>query len=122
MKDFNNLEEIKKLDPGNVLESVQSFPDQCLQIWNDLKPINIQATNIKNIVICAMGASAYGGYITNTLFANEIKIPLYVVNDYHLPDFADSSTLVLLTSYSGTTEEVLSCAKETKEKIARLWF
>jgi glucose/mannose-6-phosphate isomerase len=37
-----------------------------------------------------------------------------------LPDYVDSNTLVVLTSYSGTTEEVLSCAKDAKAKNAKM--
>ena len=115
MKDLNNLEEIKKLDPKNVFGSTQMLYDQCWQIWQDVKDLNITAT-VENIIICGMGGSAYGGHVLKSMFDETLGKPLLVINDYNLPAFAGENTLVVLTSYSGTTEETLSCARKAKEK------
>lgn len=112
MTDLNNLEEIKKLDPKNVAGSTEMLAKQCQQVWEDIKKLNLPKLEPKNIVICGMGGSSYGGHVLKSAFSDSIKVPLVVVNDYHLPAFADSSTLVFLTSYSGTTEETISCANE----------
>lgn len=122
MIDLNNLEEIKKLDPKNVYESTEMFADQCEQIWNDSKSLNFpeEYKNVKNIVICGMGGSAYGGHVALSFFKSDLPVPIVVNNDYHLPFFADQNSLVILTSYSGSTEETLSCANETVEKNAKV--
>ena len=112
MTDLNNLDEIKKLDPKNVYGSTEMLSQQCEQVWDDVKKLNLPKLDPKNIIICGMGGSSYGGHVLKSLFADTLKAPLSVVNDYHLPAFADSSTLVFLTSYSGTTEETLSCSRE----------
>lgn len=122
MINLKNLEEIKKLDPKDVYGSTELFAKQCEQIWKEgeklLFPSEYQ--EIENIVICGMGGSAYGGHIVFSLYKDELKIPLYINTDYHLPAFVSEKTLVLLTSYSGSTEEVLSCAKEAFEKSAKV--
>lgn len=122
MIDLNNLEEIKKLDPKNVLGSVDMFADQCLQIWKEANEVSFpdEYKNIQNIVLCGMGGSAYGGYVVNALFKDQLPVPLISVNDYHLPKFVNDQTLVILSSYSGSTEEVLSCAKEAVKKQAKI--
>lgn len=108
---------MNNLDPKNVLGSTEMFSDQCKQIWEDAKKITFPAEyqSIKNIVVCGMGGSAYGGYIVSALFKDTLKIPLISNNDYTLPSFADENTLVILSSYSGSTEEILSCAEEAKK-------
>lgn len=110
------------LDPKNVLGSVEMFLDQCEQIWQEAKsllfPDNYK--QIKNIILCGMGGSAYGGYVASSLFKDQLKVPLLSNNDYHLPAFANENTLIILSSYSGTTEEVLSCQKEALEKNLKI--
>jgi glucose/mannose-6-phosphate isomerase len=106
------------LDPKNVLGSVEMFLDQCEQIWNEAKSLQFpdEYKQIKNIVVCAMGGSAYGGYVASALFKDQLKVPLLSNNDYHLPAFVSKNSLVILSSYSGTTEEVFSCRDEAQGK------
>lgn len=106
------------LDPKNVLGSVEMFLDQCEQIWQQSQQLQFPDNykNSQNIVVCGMGGSAYGGYVASALFKDKLKVPILSNNDYHLPAFANSNTLAILSSYSGTTEEVLSCLKEAVEK------
>ncbi len=121
MIDLNNIEEIKKLDPKDVYSSTGMFGEQCTQIWEDSKNIqSIDIENIQNIVLCGMGGSAYGGYVVQSLFKNSLKVPLISNNDYTLPAFTNENTLVVLSSYSGSTEETLSTAKEAKLKGAKI--
>lgn len=119
MKNLDNLEEIKKLDPKNVYGSTQMLSQQCKQVWDFVKAQDIKVENVKNILICGMGGSAYGGHVALSLFRDQLKVPMVVLNDYHVPSFVDSSTLVIVTSYSGTTEESLSCLEEAKQKQAQ---
>lgn len=116
MIDLTNLGEIKKLDPKNVYGSTEMFPNQCEQIWNENIEFGQEYKSIENIILCGMGGSAYGGYIAQSLFKNGLKVPIYSNNDYTLPAFANKNTLIILSSYSGETEEVLICAEEAKNK------
>ncbi len=112
------LKFMNNLDPKNVLGSVEMFLDQCKQIWFESKQLQFPADykNCQNVIVCAMGGSAYGGYVASALFKDTLKVPLLSNNDYHLPGFASSHTLAILSSYSGGTEEVLSCQKEAMEQ------
>lgn len=116
--DLDNTDLIKKLDPKDVLGSTEKFIDQCQQIWQNAYLLNFpQDFRVcQNIVFCGMGGSAYGGYVINSLFKDQLKNPIISNNDYHLPGFATSNTLAILSSYSGSTEEVLSCYHEAQEK------
>ncbi|MBI3103718.1 bifunctional phosphoglucose/phosphomannose isomerase [Candidatus Daviesbacteria bacterium] len=107
---------MNNLDPKNVLGSVEMFLDQCEQIWQEAKNVQFpdHYRQIKNIVICGMGGSAFGGYVVSSLYKDQLKVPFISNNDYSLPGFVSENTLVILLSYSGTTEEVLSCLEEAK--------
>lgn len=111
------------LDPKDVLGSTGMLVSQCKQIWKDCQvmssPID-DSSSIQNIVLCGMGGSAYGGYVVNALYKEGLKVPLISNNDYTLPGFVNSDTLVILSSYSGSTEEVLNCANLALEKGAKV--
>ena len=120
MIDLNDLDAIKQLDPKDVYGSTGMFVDQCQDIVDSYYGRTGSVSGIQNLVISGMGGSAYGAHVAQSLYASELKVPLVPVSDYHLPGFVDSNTLVLATSYSGTTEEVVSTVEEAKSKGARL--
>ena len=55
-----------------------------------------------------MGGSAIGGDLLKDWARNKLSVPIEVSREYNLPEYADKKTLVLITSYSGDTEETLS--------------
>jgi glucose/mannose-6-phosphate isomerase len=62
----------------------------------------------ENIVVCGMGGSAIGGDLLKDWAKNKLSVPIEVNREYHLPAYVGKKTLVLITSYSGDTEESLS--------------
>lgn len=121
MLDLNNTEEIKKLDPVNTVSITEKILEQCAAAWDQVTSLNIpKMENIQTVVFCGMGASIYGALVLKALLGTEIQFPTEVISDYFLPDYVGKNTLVVLTSYSGTTEEVLSCAEEAKAKGAQM--
>jgi len=70
----------------------------------------IQVNNPKPdcIIVVGMGGSAIVGDLIKDWARDKLKIPLEVNRDYHLPAYANKNTLVLVSSYSGDTEETLS--------------
>lgn len=122
MQNVNNIDEVKKLDPQNTYASTDLLVQQCKEAWREINEIqiNLKASQVKNIVFCGMGASIYGALVTKALLGLEMAYPSEVISDYHLPAYVNRDTLVVLTSYSGTTEEVLSCANEAKAKDAQI--
>lgn len=122
MRDFNDLEAIRKIDPQDTLGSTELATEQFEAAWKEVQqlPITDNYSGVKAIVFCGMGASIYGALVVKALEGANFKYPTEIVTDYHLPAYVGSDTLVVLTSYSGSTEEVLSCAEEAKEKRAKM--
>lgn len=118
MIDLTNSEELKKKDPQDTITTTGLANEQAKAAWEQVKMLPIQplGTKITSVVFCGMGASIYGALVLKALFGESLKFPIEIISDYHLPKYVDSATLVVLTSYSGTTEEVLSCAEEAKAK------
>ncbi|MFH1613227.1 MAG: bifunctional phosphoglucose/phosphomannose isomerase [bacterium] len=118
---LNNFEQIKKLDCSNMYELIANFSDQFEDAIKITEKVKVEKDNsIKNIIVAGMGGSAIGGDLLKTYLSNEIKIPIMVIRNYSLPEFVDKDTLVIACSYSGNTEETLSCYKEAHRKKAKI--
>src|SRR5438105_7401174 len=121
MIDLNNPGQIKKIDPQNTLGSTELMAKQCETAWQQVNALTVpKLENIANVVFCGMGASVYGALVLRSLLGRNLPFPTEVISDYFLPDYVGKNSLVVLTSYSGTTEEVLSCAEDAKAKKAKM--
>ncbi len=122
MQNLTDLNEIKKIDPANTLQTTDMLPKQIRAAWEQVKalPIEPLQTEITNVVFCGMGASIYGALVLRSMLGDKLPFPIEIISDYHIPSYVNEKTLVVLTSYSGTTEEVLSCADEAKAKHAQM--
>lgn len=73
------------------------------------------------ILICGMGASAFPGAILKTwMESRNVKLPVYLHQEYGLPHWADRNHLIICASYSGNTEEVISSFKKAREKKLKI--
>lgn len=122
MNNLDDMAAMKKLDPSGVLESTGMFADQCQQAWSESSVLTYPKSydQIYNVVVCGMGGSRFTPRTIKELYKDRIKEPYEINEDYTLPSYVDKDTLVVLSSYSGTTEEVLSCAQEALKRGAKL--
>jgi glucose/mannose-6-phosphate isomerase len=105
-----------------VVKSINFFSKQLKDSFEVTLQIDLSKRfkQIKNIIACGMGGSRFPHYIIKELFKEELKVPYLINDDYNLPGFVDENTLVVLTSYSGTTEEVLAMGERAYEKKAKI--
>lgn len=69
-------------------------------------------SQIKRIIYCGMGGSGISGDLLKIFFDQTSDKSWTVLRDYRLPSWVDSSTLVVLSSYSGNTLEMKSIFRE----------
>ena len=98
-------------DKENMLGVLQDFPEQCKEAVK-LAKVSVKG-KFSSICVCGMGGSGIGGDLLKSLVNN---IPIYPVHGYKLPSYVDKKCLVIAVSFSGNTEETLSCYKEAKKK------
>lgn len=98
-----------------VKASIRGLSNQCEQAWDQSRKVELpqEYKTAENIVVCGMGGSGLPAHFITSVFA--LSVPITLVNGYDLPYWARGKTLVSLSSYSGDTEETLSCAREAKE-------
>ncbi len=110
---------IKKYDSQNQFEVLKNSYKQIEFAWNNsfsLKKIN--GRKISNIIIAGLGGSAISGDLMQNYLGTELNIPYIVSRNYSLPSFVNSETLVIISSYSGNTEETIESFKEAIQKNA----
>lgn len=119
----NFQKQINKYDTKNVLGSVDLLAEQIQHAWQDMKKVKIPAEykKIDKIALFGMGGSALGIDVAKSLYGNDIKAPIEIINDYAVPDYVDKNTLAILSSYSGSTEETVMAAKKI-EKLTKKIF
>lgn len=110
-------------DTLNILGSIQAFPDQCAQVISEIAQATVPPSChlVNNIVISGMGGSALGGRVIASLERQTLRVPITVSTEYHLPNFANEKTLVIISSYSGETEETLSALAEARSRGCQIF-
>jgi glucose/mannose-6-phosphate isomerase len=74
--------------------------------------LNLNTEKINKIIVVGMGSSLIAFKIIKAIFNDNLKIPIEVINDSKLPKWINKKTLILLSSYSGNSKEVIICAKK----------
>ena len=113
----------KFIDPQGMKDAVYNFADDINKASKIGKKIilNKKYNNIHNIIVVGMGGSAIGGDINKMLLKNDLSIPLIVSRNYFIPKWANKHSLVVVSSYSGGTEETLSAFKDALSKECQIY-
>lgn len=120
---LDDISHIQSLDTQDQLGSVKLLGQQFKHGWEDVHKLTLPESYklINKIVFSGMGGSSLGAYVTRYSYAQHLKYPYEIINDYHLPNYVDSSTLVITQSYSGNTEETLQGYKDALDKGAQIF-
>lgn len=101
---------------------IAAFPQNMLDALTiaESQKFKQPTTTIHHIVICGMGGSGIGGRIVSQWIQDEVKVPVFILQDYDLPAFVNQHTLVIGSSYSGNTEETMTGVNEAKNRGAHI--
>jgi glucose/mannose-6-phosphate isomerase len=101
---------IEAVDPQGMLDDVLAMPLQLGDaLWRAQSAGIRQADMPAGLVVGGMGGSAIGGDIAIAALGDRATRPITVVRGYAIEPWTAPETLVLCSSYSGETEEVLAC-------------
>jgi len=106
-------------DAGKDLELAASQYEQ-VNFEANIKNGDHDRRSITNIVISGMGGSALAGLLAKSWLKSELTVPLEIIRTYDLPEYVNQNTLVIASSYSGNTEETVSCLQQAKTKGAQI--
>jgi glucose/mannose-6-phosphate isomerase len=116
------IDDIRRLDPSGMYDLLANFPHQveeAIAIGTAAR-LPVRTRGIDAIVLCGLGGSAIGGDLLRSYLADELRVPFLVNRHYTLPAFVGPKTLVIISSYSGNTEETNTAHRLARKKHARL--
>jgi glucose/mannose-6-phosphate isomerase len=105
-------EEMKQIDKANMLKFCLNMSKYYQAAAKLAAGITTSYAKPQNVIIVGMGGSAIGGELLKDWARDKIHVPIEVNREYHLPAYANKETLVLITSCTGNTEEILSTFRD----------
>jgi glucose/mannose-6-phosphate isomerase len=108
LDDVSALERIDRHDTRRVLAE---FPEQCRRARALGAVPPMPASRPRVVVMAGMGGSAAGADLLAACAAQSLDVPILVHRGYGLPAAAGRDALVIATSYSGDTAEVVSAVE-----------
>lgn len=110
---------LKQRDPNGALE-IASLQYRQASFSVELHNVENDNRLITNVVVAGMGGSALAALLVKSWLKSEILLPMEIVRSYDLPAYVDNNTLVIISSYSGNTEETFSCLGQAESKSAQI--
>lgn len=109
-------------DPGLVGVSLSRLADQLRDGWRQAQRVRLPAgyRQVTQIAVCGMGGSHLGADILRAALADRLRLPVSIIADYRLPRWIDAQTLVICSSYSGSTEETLAAFRQALTRRAKI--
>ena len=108
-----DISALEKFDYQRMYKVYDIWPQIALDSFN-MQQADIDFDGIDHIVFAGMGGSGTLGDIIASILS-KTNIHTSVIKGYLLPKTVDSKTLVIATSVSGNTQEILSILKSTQD-------
>jgi glucose/mannose-6-phosphate isomerase len=102
---------VERTDPHRAREALAGFPAQCRAALALRATPAVSLPRPRVVVLAGMGGSAAGAELIAGCAAERLDVPIVVHRGYGLPPTAGRDALVIASSYSGDTAEVLSAAE-----------
>ncbi len=124
MFSLDDISQIEKLDKGGVRDSLAQLHNQAEQAWNEVWQIDLPKNChlVENVVVSGMGGSGLGARVVDSLVSSRVWVPLELFSDYFLPNYVNKNSLVIISSYSGNTEETISSFEYALKKKAQVFI
>lgn len=122
MIDLDDVAALRAADPSDMLGAVAALGSDVRTSYDAGRAAQglPDLDGITSVVFCGMGGSAVAGDVLRQAFRERVVVPVEVNRSPLLPAFAGPHTLVIVSSYSGSTSETLSSYHEAVERGCRV--
>lgn len=112
---------IAAVDAAGLIGDILAIPDHISDAMWRAESAFLEPGSANALVVCGMGGSAIGADLAAAIIGPAATRPIATNRDYSLPPWVGEGDAIVLSSYSGSTEETLSCFEQAKESGARLY-
>lgn len=112
-----------ELDKHHIFDTIGAQPDQLLANYGDEMQFDLteaEGRGITSIVVTGMGGSALAANVLRNWLYDRIKVPFEIVRGSVMPGYVDNHSLVIVSSYSGNTEETLAALEDAEKRNAAI--
>ncbi|MFM2284686.1 MAG: hypothetical protein RLZZ543_183 [Bacteroidota bacterium] len=101
---------------------IAGFPQQVRDALSIARAAQLRPLprKVANVLISGLGGSGIGGSIVAELCAGQSPVPIQVSKEYGIPAWVGPETLVIISSYSGNTEETLEAMHKAIDQKAMI--
>jgi glucose/mannose-6-phosphate isomerase len=92
-----------------MLDDVLAIPDHLRDALWRVEGARVEPAACAGLLVCGMGGSAIGADLAQAALGDRLERPMATARGYSIPSWVTPDWGVLCTSYSGDTEETLSC-------------
>lgn len=111
------LDDLKLIHERDVQDALGVNAKQAEQL-HGAYDVAMEQREYRHVVLAGMGGSALAAQIA--LVWPGLPLPFEIVRGYELPQYVDSQTLFIASSYSGNTEETLTALDEAAARSATI--
>ncbi|MCC6419259.1 MAG: hypothetical protein IT429_13570 [Gemmataceae bacterium] len=110
------------LDASGMFGHIRAVGPEIVRAWEASEGLELPAGAgaATSVVVAGMGGSATAGDYFAALCTISAEVPVAVVRGHSLPNYVSARTLVVVSSYSGTTEEALACYDDAWRRDAAI--
>jgi glucose/mannose-6-phosphate isomerase len=105
---LDDLAQIRKVDKSSIISYCLDAFKHYEKAAKLARTLSLSFHEPQAVIVAGMGGSAIGGELLKDWSRDKLTVPVEICREYSLPEYANRSTLVLIVSYSGETEESLS--------------
>jgi glucose/mannose-6-phosphate isomerase len=112
------LDDLKYIHDKDAEDALGVIEKQWMQLVQKYAVDFEPTAEIRNIVLSGMGGSAW--YALYVQVWPGVNLPFEISRTYTLPKYVNENTLVIVSSYSGNTEETLSSLADAEARKAQI--
>jgi glucose/mannose-6-phosphate isomerase len=113
------LDDLKMIHERDTQDALGIAEKQWQQIAYAFPTVeSVDYSGVQTVVFAGMGGSALGALLSTAW--PKLSKPFEICRNYTLPEYVNDTTLVIVSSYSGNTEETIEALQHAEEKGAKI--
>lgn len=116
MISLDDEDALRAADPSGLLDAFLSLPAQIVPAFELGAGLALDPDQPTSVALCGMGGSGAAADVVGALIATHATVPVSVVKGRSLPAHVGKEAICVCLSYSGGTEEALSCYREARAR------
>jgi glucose/mannose-6-phosphate isomerase len=114
---LDDMNYITTIDKNGLFSLIDGFPEQLERgVQSFPEKISFRSGDYSSIGLVGLGTSRVCSEVLSAVMNGRGNLPVFSLHDYFLPHWVGRSTLLIFLSFTGNTEEVISCFQQSLKR------